>query len=61
VARNPAAISELEQAQIVVQLGSSLTGKRVLQWQSSCEPDEYWLVDNLPGRLTRRIIAVAVW
>lgn len=48
---NPAAISELEQAQIVVQLGSSLTGKRVLQWQSSCEPDEYWLVDNLPGRL----------
>ena len=48
---NPAAISELEQAQIVVQLGSSLTGKRVLHWQSSCEPDEYWLVDNLPGRL----------
>ena len=42
---------ELAQAQIVVQLGSSLTGKRVLQWQATCEPDEYWLVDNLPGRL----------
>ena len=48
---NPAAISELEQAQIVVQLGSSLTGKRVLQWQLACEPDEYWLVDPLSGRL----------
>ncbi len=34
-----------------MQLGSSLTGKRVLQWQATCEPDEYWLVDNLPGRL----------
>lgn len=44
-------MSELAQAQIVVQLGSSLTGKRVLQWQATCEPDEYWLVDNLPGRL----------
>ena len=48
---NPAAVSELQQAQIVVQIGSSLTGKRVLQWQLACEPDEYWLVDSLPGRL----------
>ncbi|WP_330982546.1 MULTISPECIES: 2-succinyl-5-enolpyruvyl-6-hydroxy-3-cyclohexene-1-carboxylic-acid synthase [Enterobacterales] len=48
---NAKAVSELAQAQIVVQLGSSLTGKRVLQWQATCEPDEYWLVDNLPGRL----------
>lgn len=48
---NAAAVSELAQAQIVVQLGSSLTGKRLLQWQLSCEPDEYWLVDNLTGRL----------
>ncbi|PVW41760.1 2-succinyl-5-enolpyruvyl-6-hydroxy-3-cyclohexene-1-carboxylate synthase, partial [Klebsiella pneumoniae] len=48
---NGKAVSELAQAQIVVQLGSSLTGKRVLQWQATCEPDEYWLVDNLPGRL----------
>lgn len=48
---NGKAVSELAQAQIVVQLGSSLTGKRLLQWQTSCEPEEYWLVDNLPGRL----------
>jgi len=48
---NPRAVAELEQAQIVVQFGSSLTGKRLLQWQAVCEPDEYWLVDNLPGRL----------
>ncbi len=31
---NGKAVSELAQAQIVVQLGSSLTGKRVLQWQA---------------------------
>jgi 2-succinyl-5-enolpyruvyl-6-hydroxy-3-cyclohexene-1-carboxylate synthase len=48
---NAKAVTELAQAQIVVQLGSSLTGKRVLQWQATCEPDEYWLVDNLTGRL----------
>ncbi|HAT1646014.1 TPA: 2-succinyl-5-enolpyruvyl-6-hydroxy-3-cyclohexene-1-carboxylic-acid synthase [Raoultella planticola] len=48
---NGKAVSELEQAQIVVQLGGSLTGKRVLQWQATCEPEEYWIVDNLPGRL----------
>ncbi|STW28317.1 2-oxoglutarate synthase subunit, 2-oxoacid-ferredoxin oxidoreductase subunit B [Klebsiella michiganensis] len=48
---NGKAVSELAQAQIIVQLGSSLTSKRVLQWQATCEPEEYWLVDNLPGRL----------
>ncbi|MCS2170581.1 2-succinyl-5-enolpyruvyl-6-hydroxy-3-cyclohexene-1-carboxylic-acid synthase [Scandinavium sp. TWS1a] len=48
---NANAVTELAQAQIVVQFGSSLTGKRLLQWQATCEPDEYWLVDNLPGRL----------
>jgi len=48
---NPRAVAELEQAQIVVQFGSSLTGKRLLQWQAGSEPDEYWLVDNLLGRL----------
>ncbi|POP47880.1 2-succinyl-5-enolpyruvyl-6-hydroxy-3-cyclohexene-1-carboxylic-acid synthase [Superficieibacter electus] len=48
---NAQAVSELQQAQIVVQFGSSLTGKRLLQWQMSCEPQEYWLVDNLTGRL----------
>ena len=48
---NANAVTELAQAQIVIQFGSSLTGKRLLQWQATCEPDEYWLVDNLPGRL----------
>jgi 2-succinyl-5-enolpyruvyl-6-hydroxy-3-cyclohexene-1-carboxylate synthase len=48
---NARAVAELAQAQIVVQLGSSLTGKRLLQWQQACEPQEYWIVDNLIGRL----------
>jgi 2-succinyl-5-enolpyruvyl-6-hydroxy-3-cyclohexene-1-carboxylate synthase len=48
---NSQATSELEQAQIIIQFGSSLTGKRVLQWQATCSPEEYWLVDPLPGRL----------
>ncbi|EON9164220.1 2-succinyl-5-enolpyruvyl-6-hydroxy-3-cyclohexene-1-carboxylate synthase, partial [Escherichia coli] len=62
------ATSELQQAQIVVQLGSSLTGKRLLQWQASCEPEEYWIVDDIEGRLDpahhrgRRLIAnIADW
>jgi len=60
---NPRAIDELKQAQIVIQLGSSLTGKRVLQWQACCEPQEYWVVDALSGRLDpahhrgRRLVA----
>ncbi|WP_318376955.1 2-succinyl-5-enolpyruvyl-6-hydroxy-3-cyclohexene-1-carboxylate synthase, partial [Enterobacter sp.] len=48
---NARAVTELALAQIVIQVGSSLTGKRLLQWQAACEPEEYWLVDNLPGRL----------
>ncbi|WMY73244.1 2-succinyl-5-enolpyruvyl-6-hydroxy-3-cyclohexene-1-carboxylic-acid synthase [Buttiauxella selenatireducens] len=48
---NSQAVTELAEAQIIIQFGSSLTGKRVLQWQSACEPEEYWLVDNLPNRL----------
>ena len=55
----------VQQAQIVVQLGSSLTGKRLLQWQASCEPEEYWIFDDIEGRLDpahhrgRRLIAAA--
>lgn len=48
---NSKATTELAHAQIIIQFGSSLTGKRVLQWQATCEPEEYWLVDTLPGRL----------
>lgn len=48
---NSRAVTELAQAQIIIQFGSSLTGKRVLQWQATCQPEEYWIVDPLPGRL----------
>ena len=48
---NAKAVTELSQAQIVVQIGASLTGKRLLQWQATCTPEEYWLVDPLEGRL----------
>lgn len=65
---NPKAQSLLAQAQVVIQFGSSLTGKRLLQWQASCEPQEYWLIDPLEGRLDpanhygRRVIAsIADW
>ena len=65
---NAQAIDALNQAQIVIQFGSSLTGKRLLQWQLNCEPEEYWLVDNLTGRLDpaqhrgRRLVSpVADW
>lgn len=64
----PQAQKLLADAQLVVQFGSSLTGKRLLQWQEQCRPQEYWLIDELPGRLDpaqhrgRRIRAsVAQW
>jgi 2-succinyl-5-enolpyruvyl-6-hydroxy-3-cyclohexene-1-carboxylate synthase len=47
----PQAQKLLDDAQLVVQFGSSLTGKRLLQWQEQCRPQEYWLIDELPGRL----------
>lgn len=48
---HPDARRLLAQAELVVQFGGSLTGKRLLQWQEQCRPAEYWLVDPLPGRL----------
>lgn len=48
---NEKALTELARAQIVVQFGGCLTGKRLLQWQSRCEPQEYWLIDESQGRL----------
>ncbi|WON75639.1 2-succinyl-5-enolpyruvyl-6-hydroxy-3-cyclohexene-1-carboxylic-acid synthase [Serratia sp. UGAL515B_01] len=48
---HPQARHVLEDAQLVVQFGSSLTSKRLLQWQGLCRPEEYWLIDALPGRL----------
>jgi 2-succinyl-5-enolpyruvyl-6-hydroxy-3-cyclohexene-1-carboxylate synthase len=47
----PAAAQCLRQAELVIQFGGSLTGKRLLQWQAQCQAREYWLVDPLPGRL----------
>ncbi|WP_431459142.1 hypothetical protein, partial [Enterococcus faecalis] len=39
-----------------------------MQWQASCEPEEYWIVDDIEGRLDpahhrgRRLIAnIADW
>lgn len=60
---HPEAGRILQGAEIVVQFGGSLTGKRVLQWQAQCRPQEFWLVDPLPGRLDpahhrgRRLVA----
>ncbi|CAM3873448.1 2-succinyl-5-enolpyruvyl-6-hydroxy-3-cyclohexene-1-carboxylic-acid synthase [Serratia silvae] len=48
---NPQARDLLASAQLVVQFGSSLTGKRLLQWQERCQPEAYWLIDDLTGRL----------
>ncbi|BDH45105.1 2-succinyl-5-enolpyruvyl-6-hydroxy-3-cyclohexene-1-carboxylate synthase [Salmonella enterica subsp. enterica serovar Choleraesuis] len=60
---HPQAMAALEQAQIVVQFGSSLTGKRLLQWQNNARPESWWLIDELPGQLDpawhrgRRLVA----
>lgn len=58
----------LRQAEIVIQFGGHLTGKRVLQWQAACQADEYWLVDASAGRLDpahhrgRRLVAeISSW
>jgi 2-succinyl-5-enolpyruvyl-6-hydroxy-3-cyclohexene-1-carboxylate synthase len=58
----------LRQAELVIQFGGSLTGKRLLQWQEQCRPQEFWLVDPLPGRLDpahhrgRRLVAsIGLW
>ncbi|SQI38982.1 2-succinyl-5-enolpyruvyl-6-hydroxy-3-cyclohexene-1-carboxylate synthase [Leminorella richardii] len=48
---SPQAKGCLAQAEIVIQFGGSLTGKRMLQWQAGCSPKEYWIVDSVRGRL----------
>ncbi len=65
---NARAVSELNEADIVIQFGASLTGKRLLQWQVTCQPQEYWIVDSLNGRLDpghhrgRRLVAdISEW
>ncbi|MCW7548886.1 2-succinyl-5-enolpyruvyl-6-hydroxy-3-cyclohexene-1-carboxylic-acid synthase [Photorhabdus sp. APURE] len=48
---NPHVQEILAQAQLVVQFGFSLVGKRLLQWQAKCQPQEFWIIDPIPGRL----------
>lgn len=48
---HPQAQDWLKQVELVVQFGSSLTGKRLLQWQAQCHPQEYWVIDTIQGRL----------
>lgn len=47
---SPRAQSLLQQAELVVQFGARLTGKRLLQWQQQAHPQQWWLIDALPGR-----------
>ncbi|MCL7666973.1 2-succinyl-5-enolpyruvyl-6-hydroxy-3-cyclohexene-1-carboxylate synthase, partial [Klebsiella pneumoniae] len=49
---NAKATSELQQAQIVVQLGSSLTGKRLLQFTSLFSPSSSFLFSSLSSLLS---------
>ncbi|MEA9389171.1 2-succinyl-5-enolpyruvyl-6-hydroxy-3-cyclohexene-1-carboxylic-acid synthase [Acerihabitans sp. TG2] len=65
---HPGAQRLLQQAELVIQFGGSLTGKRLLQWLEQCRPQAFWLVDPLPGRLDpahhqgRRIVApISPW
>lgn len=48
---HPLAIQVLQQAQVVIQFGASLTGKRLLQWQTNAQPESWWLIDSQPGML----------
>jgi 2-succinyl-5-enolpyruvyl-6-hydroxy-3-cyclohexene-1-carboxylate synthase len=64
----PEARATLAEAELVVQFGSSLTGKRLLQWQAGARPPRWWLIEAQPGRRDpahhrgRRIVApVMAW
>ncbi|MDX7998087.1 2-succinyl-5-enolpyruvyl-6-hydroxy-3-cyclohexene-1-carboxylic-acid synthase [Xenorhabdus sp. Reich] len=48
---HPRAQEILAQGQLVIQFGASLTGKRLLQWQAKSQPEQYWVVDPIAGRL----------
>lgn len=47
---HPQAQQLLSQAQLVVQFGANLIGKRLLQWQQQARPQQWWLIDAQPGR-----------
>ncbi|PRD16705.1 2-succinyl-5-enolpyruvyl-6-hydroxy-3-cyclohexene-1-carboxylic-acid synthase [Pantoea coffeiphila] len=47
---HPQARQALNDAQLVVQFGSSLTSRNLLQFQQQCRPGKWWLIDPLPGQ-----------
>ncbi|GLR10711.1 2-succinyl-5-enolpyruvyl-6-hydroxy-3-cyclohexene-1-carboxylic-acid synthase [Mixta theicola] len=47
---SPQAQQQLNQAELVVQFGANLISKRLLQWQQQARPQQWWLIDALPGR-----------
>lgn len=47
---DPRAVKRLSGVEIVVQFGSHLVGKALINWLSLCQPDRYWLVEAMPGR-----------
>ncbi|WP_313363728.1 2-succinyl-5-enolpyruvyl-6-hydroxy-3-cyclohexene-1-carboxylic-acid synthase [Mixta calida] len=65
---SPRAQRLLTQAELVVQFGGNLVSKRLLQWQQQARPQQWWLIDPLPGRRDpasqpgRRIVSeIDVW
>ena len=46
---DPQAQRLLHQAELVVQFGAHPIGKRLLQWQQQARPQQWWLIDALPG------------
>lgn len=47
---HPQARKALNDAQLVIQFGSSLTGRNLLQFQQQCRSATWWLIDPLPGQ-----------
>lgn len=47
---HPRARQMLAEAQLVVQFGSSLTSRNLLQFQQQCRAARRWLIDPLPGQ-----------
>lgn len=47
---HPQAQEILAETEIVIQFGGSITGKKLLQLQSTLNPQQYWLIDRLSGR-----------
>lgn len=47
---HPQAQAQLNRAELVVQFGARLISKRLLQWQQQARPQQWWLIDALPGR-----------